>query len=668
MNKSRILLISLIILMFFALLVIKLVDIQLIKSDEFSYFAKRQQLNTEVIKAERGFIFDRNNVLLAYCRNDISFYVDLKMISDNNKQKLAQKFSRTFGKSKNHYLKQMKEKSKTICLESKALYETAKPLMNYELSGLYYKEEPTRVYHYGRLASHVLGYVNNTFEGVEGIDKSFEDELNGDDGGRLVERNAFGEIISVSDEQTKNPVPGKNICLTIDKNFQLILEDELRSAIKLYSAESASGIIMDPNTGEILAMANVEDYDPNYYWKFGDFERKNRTITDVYEPGSTFKAISMSVLLDNDACYESEVVDVENGTYKFRNTYIRDTHKFEKLTVKKILEESSNIGISKLIQRLDDESYYEYIRAFGFGTYTSVTLPGEVTGKLKKPADWSRLTKVFMSFGYGISVTPLQLTTAFCAIINGGILYQPLIVKKKINRITGSVDEISPVVVRKVISEKTSERMRNLLAGAVMNGTGNLAVLDNLSAGGKTGTSKIVINRKYSESDYYSTFIGFFPVNKPQVVCYIKIDKPKGEYYGGKVSAPVFKKIAERIIKTEPEKFIDEKNVPGIKSREQENEYHTSQLMVDVVDLKKPTTSAEKNKVVQTGNKNTMPDLSGRTVKDALEIISALQLRYEFVGSGIVTKQSITPGAIIYKNQVCKIYCSGEGINGTRIY
>ncbi len=665
MNNSRILLISVLMFLFFAFLVIKLIDIQLIKSDELSYFARRQQVDTEVIKSERGLIFDRNNVLLAYNRNDISFYVDLRIISKDDKQKLAVAFSKTMGKSKNYYLNLLKKNSKTICLEEKALFETAKPLLNYELAGLFYKEVPTRVYHYGSLASHILGYVNKDCSGVDGVDRSFEEDLSGVNGGRLVERNALGEIISVSDEQTINPIPGKSVCLTIDKNFQLILEEELKDAIKLYSAESASGIIMDPNTGEILALANIADFDPNFYWMFNDFERKNRAITDVYEPGSTFKAFSLSMLLDQNACNETEIVNVENGTYKFRNAYIRDTHKFERLTVKRILEESSNIGISKLIQRLNDETCYEYLRAFGFGTYTSVTLPGEVAGKLSKPGDWSGLTKAFLSFGYGISVTPLQLTSAFCAVINGGILYQPLIVKKKIDRVSNSVEDNSPVVVRRVISEKTSQRMRTLLESVITNGTGSLAMLDHVSAGGKTGTSKIVINKKYSDSDYYSTFIGFFPVNKPQIVCYVKINKPKGEYYGGKISAPVFKKISERIIKIDPDKYLQEQNSS---KPEMKNNNQTEQTFVNAVDLKKPPAGDNKNQFVYTNNNNTMPDLSGQTMKDALEIINSLRLKYVLVGSGIVIKQSISPGTVIHKNQVCKIHCSNETLNGTRIY
>jgi cell division protein FtsI/penicillin-binding protein 2 len=649
-------------------LVFKLVDIQLIKADELSYFAKRQQTNTESIKAERGCIFDRNEVLLAYNRNDISFYVDLRMLSSNQKEELANKLSMTFGKGKNYYLTQLKKSGKTICIEKKVSHEKSKNIMDYKLTGLFYKEEPTRIYHYGSLASHILGYVNKEYEGVNGIANSFEDKLNGENGAQLIEKNAVGEIISVYDEQTKKPVPGNDVYLTINRNYQVVLEEELKKAVISYSAESAVGIIMNPNNGEILALANVSDYDPNYYWKYNDFERKNRAITDVYEPGSTFKVFTLSALLDKEECYETETLNVENGRYKIRNAYVNDTHKYQKLNVRRIFEESSNIGVAKLVQRLDDETYYNYVRGFGFGTYTSVTLPGEVTGKLHKPADWSKLTKVFMSFGYGISVTPIQLTTAFCAVINGGMLYQPLIVKKVVDKDKNLAKEYSPVVVRKVISNKTSERMKKLLAGAVENGTGNLAMLDNFLVGGKTGTSKVVIKGKYSNDSYYSTFIGFFPVEKPEIVCYVLINKPRGEYYGGKVSAPVFKQIAERIIKIESEKFLEDINSSDVKNLSGDEKFSDEQIFMSSVEFEKPILKTTGNENKFTTNKSLMPNLIGRTLKEALTILNQLTLKYDLIGSGVVTRQSIEPGSIIKKNQVCKIYCSDETINGTQIY
>ena len=241
-------------------------------------------------------------------------------------------------------------------------------------------------------------------------------------------------MITVADEETVPAIPGDNLFLTINKTYQGILTEELIKGLETYKGKSVSGILIDPNTGEILALANAEHFDPNYYWKYDDFQRKNRVITDTYEPGSTFKTITLADLFNEGNCKESDLVYVENGKYKFRNSYIYDTHKNKYLTVKGVMEESSNIGIAKLTQELDAETYYKYLRDFGFGTYTSLSLPGEVKGKLRSPLNWSKLTKTYMSFGYGLSVTPLQLAAAFCSVINGGILYEPQILKKQVEK------------------------------------------------------------------------------------------------------------------------------------------------------------------------------------------------------------------------------------------
>lgn len=669
MNNSRALLVIIIILFLFTALTVKLVEIQIIKSEELTYYAKMQQTKLETIPAERGVIYDRNNTLLVYNRNDVSINLDLRMIPENSKNILAEKLSSTLGKSKSHYKKLMNQSRRTISIEKHVGREKAFRLINdINISALFTVEKPTRVYQYGSLASHVLGYVNSEFVGVNGIAKTFEEDLNGDDGAIIVERDVLGRIITtIQDNEVKAPIPGYNLNLTIDINYQVILEDELKRGNEFYKGESATGIIMDPNTGEILALANVDDYDPNYYWKFSDYQRKNKAITDTYEPGSTIKAITLAALLDAGKCYESELINVENGKYKFRNTYIKDTHKNNYLTVSGILEESSNIGISKLIQRLDDDTYYKYLRGFGFGTYTSITLPGGVKGILKKPNQWSKLTKTFMSFGYGVSVTPLQLIVAYSAIVNGGILYEPHILKSKTDKSGVVKYESSPIVIRRVISEETSARVKKILRRAVKNGTGHLADLEEISVGGKTGTSRQIINGKYSRQKYHASFIGFFPADSPQLVCLVIVNSPQTEKYGGKVAAPIFKKIAERIINTDLKNF---------QQREKYNESKTADELI----LKTFSNNDNKNKTsnasyVQGNNElkknfenNLMPDLKGRTVREALISLNLLGLKYDIRGSGIVVSQSINPGIRVKQNQVCRLNFSEAIIKGANIY
>ena len=666
MNNARVLLILIFVVLLFGALVFRLVNLQVIRSDELSYFAKRQQMNTQTVQAERGFIYDRNDVLLVYNRNDYSFFVDLRMLPASEKDKLASIFSKVMGKSKRHYSNLLKAKGKTICLEKKVSFEKSLDLFEYKNPAFFFVEDPVNVFQYGSLASHVLGYIDNDYKGVNGISKSFDDVLKGKDGFRIVERNAMGEIISISEKQNRPSVPGNDIYLTIDKRYQAIVEEELRQSLKQTSGESATSIIMNPNTGEILALANLDDYDPNYFWQYGDFERKNRAITDAYEPGSTFKAVTLAALIEDKVCDESERIYVENGVYKFRNNYIRDSHKYEYLTVREIIEESSNIGVAKLVQRISDEKFYQYVRSFGFGTFTSISLPGEVTGKLVDFDKWSKLTKTYMSFGYNISATPLQLTNAFCAIINGGILYQPQIVKRQVDKNGITVKEYSPVVVRRVVSEKTSERMRNLLLGAVEKGTGEQAKIDSLLIGGKTGTSKIIIDGKYSNSQYYSSFIGFYPADNPTIVCYVLIHKPKGEYYGGLVSAPVFKNILSRIYQLEKGKYNYPKQNTEIKITDNFNNELKNDFVVS--DQQSNEKITESRTVFAADNRNLMPDLSGKTIKEAVLILNVLGVKWSISGSGVVSEQSIPPGQTINKRKTCILTCSQISSTGARIY
>lgn len=667
MNNSRVLLVLIFTMLLFGALVYRLINLQIVKSDELSYFAKRQQTNTQTIKAERGFIFDRNEVLLVYNRNDYSFFVDLRMLPQTEKTKLAGIFSKVIGKSKKHYLNLMRGTGKTICLEKKVSFEKSVNLFEYKNHAFFYVEEPVSVFHYGSLASHIIGYVDNDYKGVNGISKSFDHILKGRDGFRIVERNAMGDIISISENETQPSVPGDDIYLTIDKRYQAIAEEELKESLKSNGGESATCIIMNPNSGEILALANINDYDPNNFWEYNDFERKNRAITDSYEPGSTFKVITLAALLEEKACNEAERINVENGVYKFRNNYIRDTHKFESLTVREIIEESSNIGIAKLVQRISDEKYYQYVRGFGFGTFTSISLPGEVTGKLVELDKWSKLTKTYMSHGYNISVTPLQLTNAFCAVVNGGILYRPQIVKRQVDKNGKIVEEFSPVAVRRVVSEKTSERMRNILLGVVENGTGSQAKIESLSIGGKTGTSKLVIDGKYSNTQYYSSFVGFYPADKPEIVCFVLINKPKGQYYGGAVSAPVFKKVISRIHDLENGMYDNSVPHQDIKITEHKGDSFNDNI-VELESKNRSSITGTQNIFISSRGKNLMPDLTGKTIKEAILILNDLKIKWSVSGSGVVTEQSISPGNAIDKKKTCILTCSPITPTGARIY
>lgn len=657
MNNKRALIIVLLVFAVFISLIFKLTDIQIIKSEELGYYADKQHVKIEIVKANRGMIYDRNNVLLVYNHNDVSFFVDLRMTSKKEKELIADKFSKVTGKSKSFYLSLMNKTGKNICLEKKLSAEKSLLLKELNYSGLFWNEDPTRVYQYSNLASHILGYVSPENKGVSGIDKFFNEYLSGIDGSRTIERDAIGKVISIDEENNIPPASGYNIVLTIDKTYQTILEEELSDGLKEFGGTSAIGIVMDPNNGELLAMANINDYNPNEYWKYSDDDRRDKAITDTYEPGSTFKPITLAALLDQNLINENEIIFCENGKYKFKGVNISDTHPNGSLKVKEVIEKSSNIGVTKLSQKISSVSLYKYLRGFGFGNVTSIQLPGEVKGSLKKANDWSSITKAFISFGYEISVTPIQMVTAYCALVNGGILFQPQIVKKIYQNNTNYLVENKPETIRRVISEKTSDKIKSILKGVVENGTGKNASIKQVEVGGKTGTSQKLIDGNYSKSEYNASFVGFFPADNPQVVIYILVNSPVKAKYGSAVAAPIFKKVAERIYSYDLKQFENPLN----NSFPEEN-----------IRTVKNDNPKKQNEFTFTKNSNkdaaVMPDLRTLNVRDALVVISKIGIKSVVNGSGVVIRQSIIPGTKIKPGSVCTIDCKQTEIKGATVY
>lgn len=659
MNNTRALFIIFAVFILVTVLIIRLANIQLVKSEEYSYYAIQQQTDIEKIEADFGLIYDRNNNLLVYNRNDVTFYADLAILPRSKRELIAEKFAKVLDKPKSYFLNLLKGRKGTVVLAKKVTNEQLKSLGDIKIFGLYYKDDPTRINHYGNLASHVLGYINKELKPVSGVSEFFKKEIEGIDGTRKIIKNAVGEIVTIKEDETQPAIPGSDLVLTIDKDYQSVLEEELRKGLEKFKAHSATGIIMNPNTGEILALANVDDYDPNYYWQYNDFQRRNRAITDTYEPGSTFKPFTLAALLDRKLCSLNENLFLENGTYQFRNVKIRDTHPHKYLNVAEIIEQSSNIGIAKLAQRISDDDFYKYLRGFGFGNLTSIQLPGEASGKLKKPTNWSKISKAYISFGYEISVTPLQLITAFSALINGGVLYEPQILSKRINH-NGELEyEFEPKQIRRVVSEQTSTVMKNILRGVVKNGTGKNADIEFISVGGKTGTSQKLVDGSYSKAQYNSSFIGFFPVEDPQVVCLILVNSPDVGKYGGLVAAPIFKSVASRIVEKDFdrfEKYIDE----------------TFKQKLLITSLGKENTTADSDQIkvkeVILPSDKLMPNLVNCSVRDAINALTRMGVKYKINGSGIVINQSITPGSNIRTNEVCILNCSEITITGASVY
>ncbi len=668
MNNSRALLSIIAFFVFFVAIGVQLYNIQVKDHDKFKYYAERQQNKIYPVKSERGTVKDREGKVLAYTKDDISFYVDTRMLSKNGRDTLASRLSAVFGKSKNHYIKQMKSKKGNVLLEKKVSRIESLLLSDLVVDAFYKTEDYTRVYPYGKSASHILGFVDQNENGATGIEKQLNEQLTGIDGRLLVERDALGRIVTVNDELTIPAVSGAEVTLTISQQYQSILEEELEKGLNEYQSKSGVGIVMNPKNGEILAMASFPNYNPEDYNKYSNEERRNRILTDTYEPGSTIKAIVMSMLFEEEKVRENEVINTENGTYKFLRTRIKDTHSFENLTVREVLEQSSNIGMVKLSARLDDNSFYKYLRDFGFGNTTSIDIPGETAGRLKKPDEFSKYTKAFVAHGYEIAVTPMQVISAFSAVINGGILYQPHVVSKIKSFSKNEVVENNSKKIRRVISEKTSKKMKELLLGVVENGTASLARLDDVLIGGKTGTSQKLIKGSYSSTDYNSSFIGFFPADDPQVICLIVIDSPKIGRYGGRVAAPIFRNVAERIIES------DNSFSPYRKSIKRDNNLVNELLIAENSESENYVPSQDifitanfteelDQRVTENFNRTTMPNLINKSIKESISKLTALGIKYKIKGSGKIISQSIQPGSRIKEGMICELFCSSEVSN-----
>ncbi|MDP3581909.1 MAG: penicillin-binding protein 2, partial [Ignavibacteria bacterium] len=563
MINSRALVITGILLIVLIILVLKLFTIQVTKHEYYTRIAETQQYKPQTVKAERGLIKDVNGEVLSYTFSNVSFFVDRRMLDNKKIDAIAKVFSKEIGKTKSFYVNLIKSTRKTVCIESKVPMQQANRLKKFVIDGLTYQEDFSRVYPYGNSASHILGYVDKkSGTGIEGIEKIYNEKLTGTDGYFIYERDVLGRILSVNEDMSTAPIGGNTINLTVNKTYQKIIEEELTNGLQKFGGESAVGIIMNPNTGEILALANLPDFDPANYNLAEANSRRNRAITDTYEPGSTMKSITMSILFDQKLVVENEPVDTENGSYKYKGVTIYDSHKSGILTVRGVLEQSSNIGMAKLAERLDAEVFYKYLRDFGFSNKSSFDLPSEAEGLLKLPKNFTGNTKAFMSYGYELAVTPLQMIAAYSAIINGGNLYQPYITKSITDHSGKVIEEKQPEKIRSVISPTTSAKMKNLMIGVVEHGSGTAAMLPDVLVGGKTGTSQRLVNNNYSSSSHNSSFIGFFPAENPTVIIYVLVNSPSRGQYGGLVAAPIFHDVAKRMIESDVNLVKEKKQIP----------------------------------------------------------------------------------------------------------
>lgn len=552
----------LIFLFIFIGLAVRLFFIQVLQGLNYLELAQRQFHTKEKLEFFRGGIYDRNGQVLATTVQSQSFYLDTKDLSKTNHlgQFLQAHFSSNFSQIK----KKLNSDNRFIWLDRKLNPLLAEKIACQNVKGLGIVSEQKRYYPNGYLACHLIGTVGLDNRGLSGIEQGFNSFLTGksfvlshlhDGRGR--------KIFSSTDNKSEilDPavsVHSNSLLLTIDRSLQFIAEKEIRQGVEENEAQSGTVIIQNPHTGEILAMASYPGFDPNKLARgevstgFKNSELQNFAVSKLFEPGSTFKAITFSAAIEEKKCALNEKFFCEDGKWEIAGQKIRDHEPSGNLTFAEVLEKSSNIGTAKIGLKLGKNLLYQYARAFGFGTKSGIPIPGEIEGLLRIPQKWSGTSLAVISFGQEIGVTAVQLVNAYSVIANGGFLMEPLIVKEiiKSKEDDTSSNVFLPRKVRRVISVETAEKMRGLLQGVVEKGTGAQAKFSGYTVAGKTGTAQKIDpkTKKYYPDKYIASFCGFVPAGNPQLVCLVMLDEPKKDYWGGSTSAPIFSRIMSRAV------------------------------------------------------------------------------------------------------------------------
>jgi len=551
--KLRASILCLCILVIFTALLCQLVRIQIFDHKRYTSLAFSQQFQKQDIPTRRGVIFDRNGLKLAESVQVSSVFADPLVIRD--KKKTAQAISQVLGLNKIKVEKLLNKKKRFVWIKRRVPGEQEDVLKQLNLKGIGFRNEYKRVYPYEKLCSHILGFTDIDQNGLAGIESSLNQVIIGSKGSKVVEKDGRQRQFSTLQGETVTAKYGNSVFLTIDCEIQSIVEDELENACSKWKPDTAVAIAMDPFTGEVLAMANYPSFNPNSVQDSSPRERRNRVITDSFEPGSLIKPLIVSGALDSGLVKEDDEFFCHNGAFKVRSRVINDTHSYNYLSVSDIVVHSSNIGMAQLGMRMGKNRLYSYLKDFSFGEKTGIQLPGEAKGIVWPLNRWSHDSVMSVPYGYETAVTPIQLVTAFCSIANGGTLLKPQIVSRITDYSGKRVKKKykTPERVRRVVTpEIAREVMSPILENVVKEGTGKNAMLFTYSVAGKTGTAKKlqkVGNKMKYTNKYIGSFVGYAPVNEPKVCVLLSLNEPKnGAYYGGTVAAPAVGKIIERTL------------------------------------------------------------------------------------------------------------------------
>ncbi|MGD0281998.1 MAG: penicillin-binding protein 2 [Dissulfurispiraceae bacterium] len=539
--KKRSVMISAIITFGFIAVIFRLADIMLLNHQWFLDKAKDQQIKKEIVPVKRGIILDRKGRELAINLDTESIYCNPAEIVSPGR--IAVALAQTINMKPDVIQARLSAGNRFSWIERKAGIDETQRIRDMKLRGIGFIPELKRFYPEGYLASHIIGFVGADNKGLEGIEQKYDKYLSAVSEQISVLKDARGNVLS---DGMSREIRGNNIALTIDEGLQFIVEKSLNEAVAQWRAASATVIMMDPNTGEVLAMASRPTYDPNNAVEVPAAKRRNRAVTDCYEPGSTFKIIVGTAALEEGIVSPGTRFDCSAGFIEVGGRKIKDAERLGVLTFKEVIQKSSNVGTIKIGLGLGKDRIYSYIKKFGFGEKTGFDLGGEATGLIRPPGRWSGMSIGAVSIGQEVAVTPLQVLRAYSAIANGGFLVRPHVVSE-IRSPDGTVIYKYAPEPQRILSERTVTVFKNILKTVTeAGGTATGAAVDGNEVAGKTGTAQLMdpITKKYSKDKYVSSFVGFVPADDPRIAMIVVIHEPKGAIYGGVVAGPVFKQIA----------------------------------------------------------------------------------------------------------------------------
>ena len=639
--KARVIAVSVFLVIFFLAVAGKLFTIQILDGGKHALNSKMQAQKRRIINARRGDIYDRRGQRLAVgVSGRLSLGLDVLGAGDAGGKAVVQ-----------------------------------------------------RVYPMGEVAGPVLGYVGKDGYGLGGAEFAFDHYLRGEDGWEMVLRDGKQRTYRKIGMPGKAPKDGADLYLTVDVNLQKIVQSVLKQTVESLNAKGAMCIVMDPRTGKILAMANEPSFNPNIPSSYTLAERQNKPISLTYEPGSTFKAFTASVALQEGAYAETDLINGNNGVFEIYGEIIKDDAPQGQITFSRALAVSSNVCFAQIASGFKNERFYRYVRDFGFGSKTGIALPGEESGILHPVNTWSGRTRVTMAMGYEVSATFLQMMMAYAAVANGGVLLSPIICERVERKNGTAAEQASVKAVRRVISEETARRLRKMMQGVVETGTGKQAIVPGISVGGKTGTSRKSEVGGYTKQRHWSSFIGFLPADEPTLLCGVVIDEPAGGTGGGAAAAPAFRKIMSLALAHPELDFSDKILKPAAPQDSQSvkiklpdfsgRKTATAAAQLDSMKIsfkmvggggtvrhQTPAAGAfAGNRIGEVvlftdepaplgdGAVRVIPDAVGKELRDAFNIFNAKGIPIYAVGSGKVLKQSIAPGEIMNKAVVCTLYC-----------